>query len=277
VNNSVANDLNPGPRAYLGVRGPLAIAHRGGNREYAENSMAAFEHAIGLGYLCIETDVHVTHDGVLVAFHDDNLRRMVGVNAPIKDLNWTDVRGHCLAGGEPIPRLEDLLSAWPNALLTIDPKSDGAIEPLLSILAQFDAVKRVCVGSFSHQRLVAVRERFGATATTSASPREVFSLRAASLGIPKPYLPRFGADCLQVPIRHYGVPVVDRWFVQAAHERGLPVQVWTVNNPQEMRRLLDLGVDAIMTDDVQTLAGVFNERDLPLHGQRHTTISHSDK
>ena len=102
--------------------------------------------------------------------------------------------------------------------------------------------------------------------TTSASPREVFSIRLGSLGWPNRLRPRVRAHCLQVPTHHHGVPVIDRRFVRFAHRVGMPVHVWTINSRDEMHRLLDVDVDGLMTDDLDVLAAVFAERGLPLSG-----------
>ena len=112
---------------FLGLESPVAIAHRGGAAEHPENTMAAFEHAVELGYRCIETDIRATRDGVAVVFHDENLDRLTDHTGVLVARDWAgldDVRIH---GTEPIPRLDDLLGAWPDLRLIIDPKSDDVV------------------------------------------------------------------------------------------------------------------------------------------------------
>jgi len=243
--------------AFLGLEGPLAIAHRGGALQRPENTLAAFENAVSMGYRCVETDVRSTRDGVCVVFHDPDLERLTGQTGVIADLRWSDLASCRVGGTEPIPRLEDILAAWPDLRLVIDPKSDDAVAPLIDVLRRTASRHRVCVGSFSGKRMAAVRREL--PGCTSCTPREVVRLRLASWGLPSQ---RLQANAAQVPIGVGPIPVVDRAFIRAAHRRGIPVQVWTVDERAEMERLLDLGVDGIMSDDLATLKQVFEEREL---------------
>jgi len=218
--------------------------------------MAAFAHAVGLGCDHVETDVHATADGALVAFHDDTLDRVTDRTGRVEDLPWSQVRRARIGEREPIPLLAELLASFPDVRVVIDPKSDAAVEPLAACIT--GALERVCVGSFSDARLSHLRARFGRAMCTSAGPREVVALRLASWGAP---VWAGAAQCVQVPIRSGLVRVVDARFVSAAHRRGLPVHVWTVDDPDEQHRLLDLGVDGIVTDDVAGLVAVLAERD----------------
>lgn len=251
-----------GSRSFLGLEGPLAIAHRGGAAEHPENTMVAFEHAVGLGYRCIETDVRATRDGVAVVFHDERLDRLTDHTGPLIARDWAGLAEVRIDGKERIVRLDDLLGAWPDMRLIIDPKADDVVGPLIEVLRRTNTRDRVCIGSFSAHRLRWVRT--DAPGCTSCSPAEVVRLRAESWGIPAGSL---DADCAQVPPRQpiiggVSIPVVDAAFVRAAHARGMPVQVWTVNEEDEMERLLDLGVDGIMSDRVTALKSVFGRRRL---------------
>lgn len=244
---------------YLAPPRPVAIAHRGSSAQHPENTMAAFQHAVDLGYRYIETDVHATSDGVLVAFHDDSLDRVSDRGGRIVDQEWTSVREARVSGSEQIPLLEDLLGAWADVYINIDAKADTAVAPLIRTLQRTDALDRVCIGSFSDKRLRQVRDALGSKVCTSMGPGEVTRMRLASLGVPTGSI---AAACAQVPIRQYGVRIVDRRFVDAAHRRGLKVHVWTINDEDEMERLLDIGVDGIMTDETELLKTVFTRRGL---------------
>jgi glycerophosphoryl diester phosphodiesterase len=244
---------------FLDWPGPLAFAHRGGASEAPENTMPAFEHAVGLGYRYLETDVHVTRDGVLVAFHDDRLDRVTDGRGRIGDLTWADVRRARVDGREPIPLLEDLLAAWPDVRVNIDPKHDAAVEPLAEVLLRTGAVDRVCIGAFSDRRLARVRSLVGPTLCTSMGPRQVAVLSALAAGSPGKGA-SVTAPCAQVPARAGKVPMVTDRFVQAAHRRGVQVHVWTIDDESEMVRLLDLGVDGLMTDRPQVLKEVLDGR-----------------
>ena len=243
--------------AFLDWPGPLAFAHRGGASEAPENTLPAFEHAVRLGYTYLETDVHVTADGTLLAFHDDHLDRVTDRTGTIAELPWATVREAKVDGREPIPQFEELLSSFPDARINVDPKHDEAVEPLVAALRRCDAVDRVCIGAFSDRRLARLRALCGDRLCTSLGPRDIAKLRATSIGAPRLRLP---APCAQVPTAARGITLVDRRFVDAAHRQGLQVHVWTIDEPEEMRRLLDLGVDGIMTDRPAVLRDVLEAR-----------------
>ncbi|MCY4099654.1 MAG: glycerophosphodiester phosphodiesterase [Rhodobacteraceae bacterium] len=236
---------------------PLPIAHRGYSANYPENTMAAFSAAVDLGYKCLETDVHATADGRLVAFHDPDLNRVASVEGRIDTMKWDDLKKIKVKGKEPIPLFEEVLSSWPDTRFIIDPKEDSATKPLYDVLVANDAWDRVCVGSFSDQRLAWIRSEAGSKLCTSMGPREVFRLRLNSWGIP---LGRFGANCVQAPLRDKGVRILDRSFINKAHSYGFPVQAWTINDVETMGKLLDLGIDAIMSDEAELMKKFFQKR-----------------
>jgi glycerophosphoryl diester phosphodiesterase len=243
------------PWPFLDHPGPIAFAHRGGAGEVPENTMAAFEHAVGLGYRYLETDVHVTADGVLVAFHDNALDRVTDRRGRIAALPWSEV-SQARVDGHAIPLLEDVLGTWPEARVNIDPKHDASVGPLVDVLERTQAHERVCVAAFSDRRLARVRRLTGNRVCTGTGPVEIARLRTARFGVPPG---RLAAACAQVPVRWH-VQVLDRRFIDAAHRLGLPVHVWTIDDPVEMERLLDLGVDGIMTARPAVLKEVLQRR-----------------
>jgi glycerophosphoryl diester phosphodiesterase len=238
---------------FLDWDGPIPFAHRGGASEAPENTMPAFQYAVDLGYHYIETDVQVTADGVLAAFHDNDLRRTCGRAGRISDLPWSEVKTAMVDGRAPIPLLEDLLGTWPELRVNIDCKTDGTIDALVASLRRTNSLDRVCVGAFSDRRLAKLRAELGPDLCTSLGPVGVARLR---FGKPT----RVEAKAAQVPVRQGPLTVVDESFVAKAHERGIHVHVWTIDDAVEMRRLLDLGVDGIMTDRPAVLREVFEER-----------------
>jgi len=242
---------------FLDWPGPIAFAHRGGASEVPENTMPAFAHAVALGYRYVETDVHATADGELLAFHDDRLDRVTDRAGVIAELPWAEVRGALVDGREPIPRFTDLLHAWPNLRINVDPKHDAAIAPLAEAILRADAVDRICVGAFSDKRISKLEQLVGAALCTSMGPRQVARLLAAARGVPAG---RFGSPCAQVPTNQGRFPLVTERFVAAAHQRGVQVHVWTIDDRAEMARLLDLGVDGVMTDRPQVLKDLLVER-----------------
>lgn len=243
-------------KPFLDHPGPIPFAHRGGAGEWPENTMPAFEGAVALGYRYVETDVHVTADGVLLAFHDDRLDRVTDASGVVVDLRWSSVAKARVDGREPIPRLVDLLTTWPDLHVNIDPKHDAAVEPLAEVIAGTGAIDRVCVGSFSDRRIARLRAMLGTRLCTAMGPGAVARLRAASFGWP--HTP--AQDCAQVPMRQGRFPIVDERFVGAAHRLGVPVHVWTVDDPDAMDTLLDMGVDGIMTDRPAVLKEVLQRR-----------------
>jgi len=245
------------PWAFLDHAGPLAFAHRGGAGDWPENTMPAFEHAVGLGYRYLETDVHATADGVLLAFHDDRLDRVTDRTGEIAALPFSVVAEARVDGREPIPLLEDLLGAFPDARVNIDPKHDDSVEPLIEVLERTAAVDRVCIGAFSDARLRTLRARLGPGLCTSMGPKEVARLRLDAISgrvHPTP------TGCVQIPESFRGVTVTNAAVVRAAHRAGLQVHVWTVDDPAAMNRLLDLGVDGLMTDHPAVLKEVLTAR-----------------
>lgn len=238
--------------AFLDAPKPIAFAHRGGAAGGVENSLAAFESAVRLGYRYLETDVHATADGRLVAFHDRTLDRVTDRSGVIAELPYDEVARARIGGREPIPLLEDLLGAFPQARFNIDVKAAGAIRPLIDVLRRTNAVDRVCVGAFSDRRIALVRKAFGPQLCTILGPRGVARLRVG--------LPHGPGACVQVPIAYGAVRVIDPRFVARAHRRGLDVHVWTIDEPAQMHWLLDLGVDGIMTDRIETLRDVLVQR-----------------
>jgi glycerophosphoryl diester phosphodiesterase len=238
---------------YLAWEGPLPFAHRGGASDVPENTLEAFEYAIKLGYRYLETDVQVTADGVLAAFHDNDLLRTTGHTGKISEMPWSEVSKALVDGKAPIPRLEDLLGTWPEARINIDCKSDAAVDALVAALRRTNSLTRVCVGAFNDLRLRRLRSVLGAELCTSLGPIETALLRFGLLRNP----PGLAA---QVPVKEGPLTVVNRRFVERAHRLGLHVHVWTIDDAAEMRRLLDLGVDGIMTDCPIILRDVLQSR-----------------
>ncbi|MEV4950096.1 glycerophosphodiester phosphodiesterase family protein [Streptomyces sp. NPDC053755] len=243
---------------YLDHPSPIPFAHRGGAADGLENTTAAFRRAAAAGYRYFETDVHTTADGALVAFHDATLDRVTDATGRIRDLPWNAVREARVGGKEPLALFEELLEEFPEARWNIDLKAESSLVPLVDLIRRTNAWDRVCVGSFTESRVARAQRLAGPRLATSYGVRGVLGLRLRSLGIPAAL--RAGAVAAQVPERQGGVTVVDRRFVREAHARGLQVHVWTVNDPVRMNSLLDLGVDGIMTDHLETLRTVLTDR-----------------
>lgn len=248
--------------AYLDAPAPLAMAHRGGAIEHLENTLPAFQACVDLGYRYLETDVQITADGTLVAFHDATLERVTDRTGRVDALSWSELSEGRIGGREPIMRLEDLLGAWPHVRFNLDIKAAGVLAPLVRLVRRMDVADRICLGSFSDARIAAARRLFGPDVCTSLGPRGVAALRLSSYSPRAAGLVRIQAGCAQVPLQLGGRALVDERFLAAAHARGLQVHVWTVDDPDEARTMLDLGVDGIMTDRPAMLREVMEERGL---------------
>jgi glycerophosphoryl diester phosphodiesterase len=238
---------------FLDWDGPLPFAHRGGASDAPENTMQAFEYAIGLGYRYLETDVQVTADGVLLAFHDNDLQRTCGRPGKISELPWSEVSTALVDGKAPIPRMEELLDAWPEVRINIDCKSSAAIDPLVTVVRRTDSLDRVCLAAFSDGRLRRLRKALGTGLCSSLGPIELGLLRFGLIRHP----PGLAA---QVPVKQGPLTLVNRSFVERSHRHGLQVHVWTIDDAPEIERLLDLGVDGIMTDRPTVLRHVLESR-----------------
>lgn len=245
---------------FLEGRRPLAFAHRGGAAGGLENSMAAFQRCIGLGYRYLETDVHATCDGVAVAFHDHALDRTTDRAGRVADLTWREVALARIGGREPIVRLDDLLAAWPDARINLDVKAANAAAPLAAAVRRTAAEDRVCLASFSDARLLAARRLLGPRVCSSAGFREVAALRLASYAGRVGRLLRTAAPCVQVPLGYAGRSFCDARLIATAHALGKQVHVWVVDTPAQIRAVLDLGVDGVMTDRPEVLKQVLLAR-----------------
>ena len=255
---------------FLDQPRPHAFAHRGGAAHAPENSWTAFERAVKLGYAYLETDARATSDGKLMAFHDRTLDRVTDGSGPIGSRTYREVSALRVAGSEPIPLIEDLLGTWPDTRFNIDLKDEPGIALLAEVLRRTGAWDRVCVTSFSGNRLRTARGLLDRPVCMAASPAAVAGIRCnvgtsarwPQIRMLASFLAHACVRCAQVPGK-----VATGTFVRRAHALGLDVHVWTINDRAEMIRFLDLGADGIMTDDIETLRDVLIER-----GQWHPRV-----
>ena len=243
-----------------------ALAHRGGAKlatnRGRENTLRAFSNAVDLGYRYLETDVHLTSDGHLVAFHDESLDRVTARTGRIADLRLSEVRA-AKVGPEHIPTLDEVLDSF-DVRLNIDIKAPGAEQPLVHALHRHNAWHRVCVGSFSELRLQRFRMLAGSRAATSVGPAGVAATLAAvrlgGVGV----APIGGA--YQVPLTAVvagrRVQVVTEKFIRLAHRWRKAVYVWTIDDEAMMQRLIDMGVDGLVSDQIDLLKYVLECRGL---------------
>ena len=265
---------------YLADPAPLALAHRGGAgygpNVGVENTMAAFRRAVDLGYRYLETDVHATRDGQVVAFHDAVLDRATDAAGAIADLPWREVRRARVGGTEPVPLLAELFEEWPDVRVNIDVKADTALGPTLREVQRLGVTDRVCIGSFSERRLRAARRALGPGVATAAGQVGTALLRFTPAALSR--LLHTPAPVLQIPAHHRmrgrTITLVTPGLVRRAHALGKHVHVWfhswSREDATEMHRLLDLGADGIVTDHIDVLRDVLAERGRPLGPPRRS-------
>lgn len=232
--------------------------------------MEAFQAAVDLGYRYLETDLHRTSDGMLVAFHDDTLDRTTDGSGPVSARSWDELGGFDAAyhfaphqgyprrgRGVRIPSLDEVFDAFPSIRLILDLKQPGFETQLADYLRARGREDQVIVGAFSDTRLARFRKASQGRVATSAGPAETLALwTAARFGRSL----KTGADALQVPEDFAFVALADRKLVEAAQAGGRQVHVWTVNDPDHMAQLLDVGVHAIITDRPDVLKQLMQER-----------------
>ncbi len=244
-----------------------AFAHRGGSAFAAnvgrENTMSAFREAVAMGYRYLETDVHATRDGTLVAFHDDVLDRVTDHRGRISELTAAAVARVRVGGTEQVPQLDHLLEEFPQARFNIDIKSRAAVEPLVRTIDLHRAHDRVCVGSFGVDRIRAFRSLMGRRVATAVS-RTGTAYNAFA-----PVLPRLlnsPGVALQLPVsyevRGRFVRTLTPRLLRNAHAAGKVVHVWTIDDADTMGALIDQGVDGLFTDRIDVLKDVLVGRGL---------------
>lgn len=260
--------VSRGSTRYAYFDEPFAcLAHRGGYLALAdaprENSLYAFGRAVQAGYRYLETDVHATRDGQLIAFHDSVLDRVTDATGVVASLPLQTVRRALIDGKDPIPTLDEVLESFPEASINIDIKAAGAVEPLVATLRAHRAEDRVCVASFSAARLKRFRKLMG--------PRVATGLAAPSVAWAAyvPLLPRLrppAGQVFQVPVtqsvRRREVRVLTQRLIAAARANDVRVHVWTINDRQQMHDLIDLGVDGLIADRLDVLREVAIDRGL---------------
>jgi glycerophosphoryl diester phosphodiesterase len=225
------------------------LAHRGLAIGAPENTLLAFAKALAVGVTHVETDVHVSADGVAVISHDPDLKRLLGRRATIAHLTSTELRRLDLGYGQGYCTLAEALDGFPDLRFNIDIKIGGAVLPTVEAIHSAGATRRVLVGSFSpRRRLAAVRMLPGVATSVSARGAigAVAAARAGSLRSLRRILRDIQA--VQLPPSVLRMPAFTPRTIAAFHAAGVEIHAWTINDPAEMDRLLALGVDGLVTD-----------------------------
>ena len=267
----------PAPRhPYFAEAGFLVVAHRGGRGMGPENTLPLFRQAVKAGADVLEMDVRLSADGVLVVHHDRTVRRTTGAAGRVDSLTaaqlqaldagfgWSrDGRSHPFRGkGYRIPRLAEVLHAFPGQRMMIElkPRQRRAAEALCGEIRGAGMEDRVAVAGFDGGTLGAFRALCPEVATSAAGGEVIAWMGLHLIGLGNFYAPEF--QLFAVPERAGALGLVDRGFASRARERNLPVQVWTVNETEDMERLIDLGVTGILTDRPVRLLELLREKGL---------------
>ena len=241
---------------YLSQSGVSISAHRGGSEEAPENTLESFSYAIELGSSYIETDVQLSADGIPYIFHDDTFLRLLGKNIIFNSLDSSEIDKLRLFENHPIPKLDTVLKTFPDLYFQIDVKTDEVALPTLEVIKKNNAMNRVCIASFNSARLSKVNNKYPEICL-SMGPNEVSKMLLSSFGL---YKKTIMGDCLQVPMYYYGIKVVTKRFVDFIHSKGLKICVWTINDEKTFKKLIDMGVDGIITDKPKLLFQVLNSQ-----------------
>ena len=250
---------------FLDLPRPIVFGHRGASGEAPENTLIAFERALAQGAAILETDVHVTQDGDVVVAHDADVARTTDGVGSIAELRLGQLAvldaGHHFSpdGGAShpyrdkgirIPTLRELFRRLPGVRFNIELKSDDPrlVKAAVALVAEYERADLTLLAAAEERTLAAVRaelERCSVGAALGASLADVLGFIRAALG--EGEAPR-GPAALQIPPTFAGKPLVTRALLDFAHRQGVQVHVWTINDVEEMERLLALGVDGIMSD-----------------------------
>jgi glycerophosphoryl diester phosphodiesterase len=244
--------------SYFDAPYPRRLAHRGLSQHQEsidENSLAAFQEAIDAGATHVESDTHATKDGTAVLFHDDDLQRVAGISTSISELRIADLRSLKLLNGSTIPTLGEVFESFPDLYLNLDIKSEQAIEPTVRAIEDHRAHDRVLVSSFSESRRLKALGLLTKPVATSASMRLVVLAWASHtflLGAGFRTLTK-SIDAFQIPPARGPIRFATKSFIKRAKSTDNEVHFWTINEPAEMQRLIELGADGIVTDRVDLL------------------------
>ena len=235
---------------YLNYDGLAVMAHRGGSLEAPENTIESFKYALEIGSDIIETDIQLSSDGIPYIFHDDDLKRIPGIEKNFNELLASEIDELNIFDDCKIPTLEETLKQFPNTKFQIDFKTDEVVDPAIEIINKLPHIKKnLCVASFSSQRLQKIKSKLS-DVTYSMGPHEVLKLLLKSFGI---YIGEISGDCLQIPIYRYGIKIVTQRFVDFCKRENIKISVWTINSIEEMDYLIGLDVDGIITDKPKAL------------------------
>ncbi len=246
---------------FFGPAAPRALAHRGLATAAPENTLLAFLHAVNAGAQYIETDVNGSADGVAMVSHDPDLKRVAGRDVRVAQLTAAELRRVSLGEGQGFCSLAEALDAFPETRFNIDVKSADAISGVVKAITDLRATNRVLISSFSTKRRRAVVSQLPGVATSISASGALPAVHLARAGA-VPALRRMlaGVQAVQLPEKVAGAAVATPRAIRSFRAVGVEVHIWTINDPADMTRLLDAGVDGIVTDRVDLALPLLERR-----------------
>ena len=232
----------------------ISLSHRGNSKKFIENSFEAFNSVVQMGYKYIETDLRMTLDKEVIAFHDPDLKRLFNLDLQVKDLTFNEIANLFKEKNCSLLTLEDVLKEFPKIYFNIDLKVEEVIQDSIKVVADFNAFDRVCFASFHSNRTRKVL-RYNQNAIVSMGMKDVALFKFLKFN-------NKNIKIIQIPLKWKGIKILTKNFIQKAHKNKLLVHVWTINDRKTINNLIDLGVNGIITDEPEILMETMKERDL---------------
>jgi len=232
----------------------IGLSHRGNSKKFIENSFEAFNSVIQMGYKYIETDLRMTKDNEVIAFHDPDLKRLFNLDLQVKDLTFNKIANLFKEKNCSLLTLEDALKKFPEIHFNIDLKVKEVIQDSIKVVENLNAFNRVCFASFhsSHTKKILQHNQ---NAIVSMGMKDVALFKFFKFHNKK-------IRIIQIPLKWKGIKVLTRNLIQKADKSNLFVHVWTINDRKTINYLIDLGVNGIVTDEPELLMEIMKERDL---------------
>ena len=232
----------------------IGLSHRGNSKNFIENSFEAFNSVIQMGYKYIETDLRMTLDGEVIAFHDPDVRRLFNIDLCVKDLTFNEITYLFKEKKCRLLTLEDILKEFPHVNFNIDLKVKEVIQQCIEIVGDLNAFDRVCFASFHSSHTEKVLRQ---------NQKAIVSMGMKDLALFKFFkLNDKNIKIIQTPLKWKGIKVLTRNLIQKAHKSNVLVHVWTINDRKTINNLIDLGVNGIVTDEPELLMKIMKEKDL---------------
>ena len=232
----------------------IGLSHRGNSKKFIENSFEAFNSVIQMGFKYIETDLRMTLDREVIAFHDSDLKRLFNLDLKVKDLTFNEINNLFKEKKCSLLTFEDALKKFPEVHFNIDLKVKEVIEDSIKIVADLNGFDRVCFASFhsSHTEKVLQQNQ---NAIISMGMKDVVLFKLFKINNKK-------IKIMQIPLRWKGINILTRNLIKKADKINLLVHAWTINDRETINNLIDAGVNGIVTDEPELLMEIMKERDL---------------